>query len=80
MLLATRLVADYMRIRLHVEGIHIHHFVWGILATFIAIAALYSEIVIPGIGLLRLGMIAAGIGVALIASEAKELVLQRWRR
>jgi len=76
----TRVVADYVKLRLHVKGVHIHHFVWGILATFIAIAGLYYEIVVPGIGFLYVAMIAAGIGVALVASEAKELVLQKWGR
>jgi hypothetical protein len=53
--------------------IHVHHFVWGIVAAFVAIGALYYDLV-------YLGVFAAGIGVALIASEAKELVLQKWGR
>jgi len=69
--LLARLLADYAKVRLHVRGVHIHHFVWGIVAAFVAIAALYYDVVYPGV-------FAAGIGVALIASEAKELVLQRW--
>ena len=43
------------------------------MAAFVAIAALYYDLV-------YLGVLAAGIGVALIASEAKELVLQKWGR
>ena len=77
MLLVTRLVADYMRIRLHVKGIHIHHFVWGILSLFISFAALYFD---RHSILLYVAMIGGGTGAALIASEAKELVLQKWGR
>jgi hypothetical protein len=51
--------------------IHVHHFVWGIIAIFGAFAGLYYQQVYPA-------MFAAGIGAALIASEAKELVLQKW--
>jgi len=42
-------------------------------AAFVAIAALYYDQI-------YFGVFAAGIGVALIASETKELVLQRWGR
>ena len=71
--LLTRLLADYVKVRLHVKGVHVHHFVWGIVATFAAIGALYWNQI-------YVGVFAAGIGVALIASEAKELVLQKWGR
>lgn len=69
----TRLLADYVKIRLHVKGVHVHHCVWGIVAAFVAIGALYWNQI-------YVGVFAAGIGVALIASEAKELVLQKWGR
>jgi len=77
MTLLTRLVADYARVRLHFRGIHVHHFVWGILATFGAIAALYYD---SRSALVYVGCWLAGTGVALISSEAKELVLQKWGR
>ena len=73
--LLTRLLADYAKVRLHVRGVHIHHFVWGILSAFLAILALYY-----GLGDSYLGLFLAGIAVALISSEAKELVLSRWSR
>ena len=72
-ILLIRLLADYVKLRLHVRGVHIHHFVWGIVCAFGAIAALYKDLVYPGVFL-------AGCAASLIASEAKELVLQRWGR
>jgi hypothetical protein len=71
--LVIRALADYAKLRFYVKGVHIHHFVWGIISAFIAFAALYYDWTTAG-------MIFGGIGVALIASEAKELILQRWKK
>jgi len=57
-------------------GVHVHHFVWGIVSAFIAIAILYHG----NHQLIEVGMFSAGLAAALIASEAKELVLQKWGR
>ena len=91
--LLIRLLADYVKIRLHITrdkrirvfflgkrvrvgGVHIHHFVWGIVSAFIAIAVLYHG----NHQLIQFGMFCAGLAASLIASEAKELVLQKWGR
>jgi len=63
--------ADYAKLRLHVRGVHVHHFVWGILCVFAAIGALYWNQVYPGAFL-------AALAASLITSEGKELILQRW--
>ena len=88
-----RLLADYMKVRLYIplsetqkyrsfmiqkqapgkNRIHIHHFVWGIVCAFAAIGALYWNQVYPGAFL-------AALAASLIASEAKEMVLQKWGR
>lgn len=54
-----------------IRGVHIHHFVWGILIFVLAFAMLYEHIQ-------PYDMALAGFAVALIASESKELVLQEW--
>jgi hypothetical protein len=91
--LLIRLLADYVKIRLHITrdkririfflskrvrvgGVHIHHFVWGIISAFIAIAVLYHG----NHHLIEFGMFCAGLAASLIASEAKELLLQKWGR
>jgi hypothetical protein len=75
-ILLIRLLADYVKLRLHVRGIHIHHFIWGIVSAFIAIAVLYHG----NHQLIQFGMFCAGLAASLIASEVKELVLQKWGR
>jgi len=84
-----RLLADYVKVRLYwnfknhkitimqyqkaikSKGIHVHHFVWGIVCAFAAIGALYWNQVYPG-------ALLAALAASLIASEGKELVLQKW--
>jgi len=89
--LVVRLFADYIKIRFYMQrrkgrykptflllkgytrirGVHIHHFLWGILLFVLAFAMLYEHIQ-------PCDMALAGVAVALIASESKELVLQKW--
>jgi hypothetical protein len=85
--LIIRLFADGLHLRLYVKegkphiffmkrvkrtrGLHIHHFVWGIVLFCVAFGLLYQGVTV-------IAMTFAGVGVALIASEAKELVLSKW--
>jgi len=85
--LVIRLFADYYPIRFYLHdreiqifhlkgaaarhGVHVHHFVWGIVLFCFALPALYFDFA-------HAGMLMSGVGVALIASEAKELILQKW--
>jgi hypothetical protein len=85
--LAIRLFADGLNLRLYVQkgrphiffmkrvrktkGLHIHHFVWGMIVFGAAYWLLYFSVE-------WWAMLFSGLGLALIASEAKELVLQKW--
>jgi hypothetical protein len=85
--LVIRLCADGLHLRLYVkrgqprifflrhirktQGVHIHHFVFGLVIFLIAFALLAQDYD-------NTGMLFGGIGIALIASETKELVFSKW--
>lgn len=68
---ATRFLADYLRLRLHIKGMHIHHFLLGIILFVPTCAAFYYDQPTAG-------FLLGGLVTALILSEAKELVIQQW--
>lgn len=70
-LYGIRVMADYVRLRLHIRGVHVHHFVWGCALTPATWILFYYD-------LLWLAMPLAGIVAALVASETKEVILQKW--
>ena len=71
--LATRFLADYLRMRLYVSHgrIHVHHFIFGLALvplTWVADRSEHDEI----------ADVLAGVVTALVLSEIKELLLQNW--
>lgn len=65
------IIHDVLGKSIRIRGIHIHHFVWGILALIVAFALAYKDVQ-------PYDMAVVGLAVALIMSEFKEIILQGW--
>jgi len=58
---------------MHVRGVHLHHFLFGLALMPVTWLLFYYDF-------LTLGSVTSGLIAALIASETKELILQRWKK
>jgi len=72
-----RVIADYLKKRVYWQTggrqIHLHHFLFGLALTPVTWLLFYYDF-------LTLGSVTSGLVAALIASETKELILQRWKK
>ena len=68
-----RIFADYFRIRVHANHIHLHHFLLGFLWMFTS-WFLFSQ------SQDFYAWLTAGLTAAFFASETKELILQKWKK
>lgn len=67
-----RFLADYETIRLYVHRVHLHHFIFGLILTPItAVLLIYNDFTVAGV--------LGGVIMALVLSEAKQLILQDWQ-